>query len=87
MTRQELFDIVTPAVEYYQRSPRWPNLSPKQLAEYQAFMRIFSMYFRPGDVVTAALDLLRDGYDDYWTGLAVPVEASGTENNPTEEKR
>lgn len=73
MTRRELLDIVLPACEHYQMSPRWPSLTPKQEAEYEAWYRILRKYFRPGDVVGATLTYVQTGESGYWEALAVPV--------------
>jgi hypothetical protein len=78
MTRRELYDLVEPAVEYYQRSPRWPHLPADQEAQYDAFWRIFHRYFRPEDIVGAALAYVQVGRDDYWQEPAIPIQPAST---------
>jgi hypothetical protein len=74
MTRTQLFDLVAPAVEHYQRAPR--RLTDRQEAEYQAWWRLFRTYFEPGACVGAALLYLETGDNAFWNGTPVPMEGA-----------
>lgn len=73
MTRRALLDVVLPACEHYQQSPRWPHLTPKQEAEYEAWFGILRTYFRPGDLIGATLTYVQGGGNTWWDEPATPV--------------
>ena len=73
MTRTELFDIASAAVEYYQRAPR--ALTTKQNAEYEAWWKLFRTYFSPGDAIDATRRYVESGHDLYWSGRPTPVNS------------